>query len=264
MGGFYLGIGGSYNFTSFGDQDIYAVGTSDVYDNTGTLVQTGTADGPPAPIGMGHASTLAPSVQAGFFQRFAGSNWLWGLKFSYTYVNSSATTPNASIPQAGAFTTLSTNAVTNFTGYALTDAHSRLLHQFTLTPLVGYAFGRSFVYAGAGPTLSKVQTDETSLVGYAIINGTLVNVTGAPQDFSGTNWVYGLAVTAGYTYFLDRSWFVDASYTFTRTRDQTSYFSGTFFNPNGQNNTTLTGTLVGYSGWRVTNQTFLVTVNRLF
>jgi len=76
--------------------------------------------------------------------------------------------------------------------------------------------------------------------------------------------VYGGAATIGATYFFDRSWFLDINYTYAMTRNHTVDFSGTFNNPNGLNNTTLTGTLVGNSTWKVITQGVAVTINRLF
>lgn len=49
--GFFLGLGGSYNSVNFGTQNVYAVGTSDVYQG-GVLASTGSASGP-ANIYMG-------------------------------------------------------------------------------------------------------------------------------------------------------------------------------------------------------------------
>ena len=80
--GFSVGVGGSYNSMNFGTQDLYAIGTSNVYQN-GTLVATGYAAGP-GTVNMPSESTFAPSVQAGYFQHFANSPWLWGAKFSYS------------------------------------------------------------------------------------------------------------------------------------------------------------------------------------
>src|SRR5271169_6688212 len=100
--GFFLGFAGSYNSVDFGTQNVFAVGTSNVYQG-GTLVSTGSASGP-ANIYMGSESTFAPSVQGGYFQQFTDSNWLWGAKFSYSYLNATSTVTNALLPQAGTTT----------------------------------------------------------------------------------------------------------------------------------------------------------------
>ena len=263
--GFFVGAGGSFNSVNVGQQDVYAVGTSDVYDSSGTLVQTGRADGPAAPIYMDSQTTLAPSFQIGYFQHFTNSDWLWGAKFGYSYLDSTATTRNALIPQFGSFTTVSSGAVTAFTGNAYVSyAQTTLVQQMALIPFIGHALGNGFVYGGAGPTLSQLRTDLNGLVGFADINGNHTDVSGAPQNFSGTNWVYGFAATIGLTYFLDDSWFLDASYTYAQTQNQTADFSSTFSNPNGTNGTTLNGTLNGNSTWDATTQSVTVTINKLF
>ncbi len=262
--GFFVGAGGSFNSVSVGQQDVYAVGTSDVYNSSGTLVQTGRADGPAAPIYMDDQSTLAPSVQFGYFQSFTNSAWLFGAKFGYSYLNSTATTRNALIPQYGSFTTVSTGAVTSFTGNAYVSyAQTTLVQQMALMPFIGHALGNGFVYGGAGLTVSQLRTDLNGLIGFADINGNHTDVSGAPQNFSGTNWVYGFAATIGLTYFLGDSWFLDASYTYAQTQNQTADFSSTFTNPNGTNGTTLTGTLNGNSTWDAATQSVTVTINKL-
>jgi hypothetical protein len=74
---FFVGLGGSYNSANFGTQDICAVGTSSVFQN-GALLSTGSAAGP-GTVQMGSSETkFAPSVQGGYFQKFSGSDWLWG------------------------------------------------------------------------------------------------------------------------------------------------------------------------------------------
>ena len=102
------------------------------------------------------------------------------------------------------------------------------------------------------------------MIGFADINGDHTNVSGSPQKFSGTNWVYGGAATIGATYFFNSSWFLDINYTYGMTKNQTANFSGTFTNPNGTNGTTLTGSLVGSSTWKVITQGVAVTIHRLF
>src|SRR5262249_35088699 len=98
---FYAAIGGGYASANFGTQGLYAIGTSNAYNNAdGTLLATGTAAGPGS-VSMPNKSTFAPSANAGYFQHFAGSDWLWGAKLSYTYVGASSTVDNVRLPQMG-------------------------------------------------------------------------------------------------------------------------------------------------------------------
>jgi hypothetical protein len=263
--GFYIGAGGGFSSTDVGHQDVYAVGTSDVLNPSGRVIQTGRADGPPVPVSMNTRSNLAPSAQAGYFRHFSNSNWLWGAKASYSRPNSTSTTRNALIPQFGSFTTVPAGASTAFTGNALIiSAQTTLVQQMGLTPFIGRSFDRSMVYFGAGPTRSQLRTHENGVIGFADLNGTRTDVSGAPQNFSSVNWTYGAAATVGGAYFLDKSWMLDVSYTYAQTKRQTGNFSGTFSNPNGAGGNTLAGTLVGTSTWRAKNQTISATINWLF
>jgi hypothetical protein len=81
---FFLGLGASANWTDFTDQHVYAIGTSNVYSD-GIQVASGSAQGPTR-IPMSGRFAFAPSFQGGYFQRFGGSDWLWGAKVSYNYL----------------------------------------------------------------------------------------------------------------------------------------------------------------------------------
>jgi opacity protein-like surface antigen len=258
----FIGLGGSYNSVNFGTQDVYAVGTSAVFQN-GTLVSTGSAAGP-ASIHMGSENTFAPSVQGGYFQKFSGSNWLWGAKFSYSYVRTTSTVTNALLPQAGATTPVGGTPIP-FTGTAVARSYQTIVdHQMMLTPFIGHSFERSFVYVGAGPTLSRTRTNINGLVGFANIIGIPSDISGAPTDFSGSGWVFGGAATVGATYFLNSSWFIDLNYTYALTGNKTFNYASPFFNPNGVQGTTIVGTLVGNSSGNVVTQGVMATINKAF
>lgn len=263
--GVFIGVGGGLSSTNVGHQDVYAVGTSDVLSPAGTLVSSGQADGPPVPVDMETKSNLVPSIQAGYLAHFSNSRWLWGAKLSYIHPDATSTTRNALIPQFGSFTSAATGVTTPFTGNALiSSAQTTVEHQLALMPFIGQSFGKSMVYAGGGPTLSRLRTDENGVVGFANINGTRTDVSGAPQNFSDSNWTLGVGATVGASHFLSKSWMLDVNYTYTQTRNQTAVFSGTFDNPNGIDGNHVIGTLDGTSRWSANNQVLAVTINKLF
>lgn len=80
---FFLGVGGGYNVSDFGSQNVFAVGTSNVFQN-GLLTSSGSAAGP-ANIETNSQSAVAFSAQGGYFQHFYGSDWLWGAKLAYSF-----------------------------------------------------------------------------------------------------------------------------------------------------------------------------------
>jgi hypothetical protein len=83
--GFFIGVGGAYN-------------NGDLSSNsTGTM--NATTGLPPLGVFTGNtgsysdsAQALAPEAQAGYFQFFNSSSWLWGLEFLYQYSNLSIST----------------------------------------------------------------------------------------------------------------------------------------------------------------------------
>lgn len=261
--GFYLGIGGGFGQADFGSQDVYAIGTSDIYSSTGALQATGSAAGP-ATVHIGSDSTFFPTLQGGYFQKVAGSDWLWGAKFSYSNLDTTVSQRRVLLPQAGSFTYADTGETVPFTGNAVVGEYRTSIdQQAALMPYVGRSFTKGFLYLGAGPTLSHVQTDLDALVGFADINGNRQDISGAPVNFSESSWVSGGAIVIGGTYFFDPQWFVDVSYTYGRTSTATQNYASPFSNP-GSDGSLTEGTLVGDSSGRVTTQSFAVTLNWVF
>jgi opacity protein-like surface antigen len=256
---FFLGLGGSANWTHFTDQHVYAIGTSEVFAD-GISVASGSAQGPTR-IPMDGKFTFSPSFQGGYFQRFGASDWLWGAKLSYNYLGSTSTNYNSIIPQFGTYTTIENPNPVTFSGPAyVRAAKTSLIQEFDFVPFLGRAFGQSFVYAGAGPTLSQTRTQLNGLVGFALVDGSIEDQSGAPQDFSKTSWLLGGAATVGVTYFLTPTWFVDLNYTYAFTQGHTSSFASPFIDYSS----TSVGTLVGNSAWTAQTQRVGLTINKAF
>ena len=168
-------------------------------------------------------------------------------------------TDNFLIPQYGSY------GATSFTGNATVRTFkTNVSHQFALMPFIGHSFDRSFVYAGAGPTLTQLNTNIDNLVGFADIKGNRTDISGTPQNFSSSQWVVGGAVTVGATYFLDASWFIDLNYNFAMTPNQTANYSSTFNNTNGNTNVNYSGSLIGSTSAKTTTQTISLSINRAF
>jgi opacity protein-like surface antigen len=128
--------------------------------------------------------------------------------------------------------------------------------------LVGRSFEKGFVYLGAGPSLSRIQGSLDDVVGFATINGNLTSISGAPQSFSSSDWRSGAAVTAGLTYFLTSSWFLDVSYLFIAPKSRTIFVTSPFNNP-GDGTVSFSGTLIGIYTANVRNtQAVAISINK--
>lgn len=257
---FHVGLGGSASSVSFKNQNIWALGISDVYNtSSGQLISSGSAGGPSVIANLDTANQLAPSVQAGFFKKIAGSTYLWGAKLGYSYNDTSSTSSAFLVPQYGAF------GSTPFTGNALIRSYqSNLKQQFNILPYVGKSFDRSYVYAGAGATYSQINSQVNGVVGFADINGQRTDISGAPQSFSANNWVWGWQASLGGSYFLDKEWFIDMSYTYGRTNSYTAALSGPFTNVSATSGRTYTGSLIGTASGYLTTNSVAVSINRAF
>lgn len=258
--GAYLGLGFNANSTQFNDQDVTATGTSVVTNtSTGAAVSSGTAGGPAVGIDMNNVNAYSPSIQAGYFEKVKDSNYLWGAKFSYSYLGgSTATNDFIRIPQYGAYAN-----GTPFTGNAIASSYQKTIkHQLSLVPYVGQAFEKSTLYFGAGPTLSQVNTKINNLVGFADLNGDRTDISGVAQNFTDTQWVLGATAMLGGTYYLNTTLFLDVNYSYSMTKNKTSSYYSTFHNVSSPN--TYDGELIGSSTGTATVQSVGISMNKLF
>jgi len=255
---FFVGLGGSVNSRGYEQQNIYAQGVSNIYLN-GNQVAYGSAGGPATPS-LESRTAFAPTAQAGFFQHFGGSDWLWGAKVTYSYLNARSSERNLVVPQVGSFTSATPDT---FTGNVLVGSYqSGISHQINFIPFLGHSFERGTVYLGVGPSLSQVKTSLNNVIGFAAINNTHVNITGAGADFASTQWRLGAAATVGGTYYIDRSWFIDVNYTIGITENKTTAFAGPF--ASATDGYTDTGILSGNYSGRILTQAIAVSINKAF
>ncbi|MFO1103984.1 MAG: outer membrane beta-barrel protein [Methylocystis sp.] len=220
-----IGVGGNLNLTTFDQQNLDWAGTSNNLDGKGLFFGHGFAQWS-TKVNLIPKLQIAPVGQISYFNHFADSNWLWGSKFSYTYLDAQASRPNVFIPQFGAFTFAvgGQDSLRFFgTGY-LQSYQMRINHQLVLTPFIGRQFSNGFIYLGAGPSFSQIQTNLNNLTGFRHSQGATINQTELPANYQNSHWVWGGAATAGVTYFLTPSWFVDFNYTFSQTRSTRSYY----------------------------------------
>ena len=256
---FYVGAGAAYTFTSFGQQWIYNQGISTASVG-GVPVASGTAAGPANPI-FSNQSNFAPVAQLGYFRHFEGSNWLWGAKFSYSYLGTTSSMRSLIIPQPG---TSSNPGLGTFGGGSVIGSYNITInHQTTLMPMVGRSFEKSFLYVGAGPSLSQISTSLETVVGYATFGNNNVNVSGQPQSFYTNQWTFGASATAGATFFLTKSWFLDLNYVFSMPNASITYLTSPFNNP-GNGGLAFTGTLIGAYSANLSTHSIGLTINRAF
>jgi hypothetical protein len=71
---FFVGVGGGHDASDFDTQNVYAVGTSNVFQN-GVLTSSGSAAGP-AFVETNSQFSVAFLAQGGYFRHFSGSDWL--------------------------------------------------------------------------------------------------------------------------------------------------------------------------------------------
>ena len=260
--GFYGGIGVSANLVVPTNQTMFSQGVSNVFQNN-TLAATGAAGGPVNPKPP-NASTISPSAQLGYFQRLTDSRWLAGGKLTYNYIAATTTDHFLRVPQSGTFSLVGGGPVTSFTGNVTMRSYQITAdHQFALVPYFGYTFDRSFVYFGAGPSLTRAEVKLNDVVGFANINGAAgTSITGAPTNYSTSQWLVGATLAVGATYFLTPSWFVDFGYAFTITDLWNTAYATQFANTTSGFNTA--GVLSGSYTGSLNTHALTVSFNRRF
>lgn len=259
--GFYIGVGGSFNWTHF-DQSLQGVsGTINVF-NGPELVAQGQEGGPFFDFDRNKFG-FAPDVQLGYMVPFAGGDWLAGLKFTYKYANVDLK-ENVSIPQTGTGTSFAvippaTGPITGFV--QISPAEINLRHQFALIATIGRAFGNVTLYAGGGPALFGVETNFINGIPFAV-SGSTTFPASLPLTVLNDNWVWGGAAQVGTTYAFGRGWFLDVSYTYAQSASFT--IENPVFVHNQSGTVTLSGPAVINAQQWVTNQSAMLTLNYQF
>jgi opacity protein-like surface antigen len=254
LSGWYVSMGAGYNSVEFGDQRIYADATTHV-SVSGLQVLTGTVSGS-GTLYADTQSAFAPSVQGGYFKRSSGGKAIWGVALSETYLGTTSSTSPVYFNVFGTSTSAG-NPQPLSTIVTAQSYEASIEHQLSFLPTIGHTFDRGFVYIGAGPTLSQVRTRFNAFTGFAVVE----SIPGFPGktvsllkyvDASASSWVWGGAAVIGATYFLDRSWFLDVSYSYARTSDHTGEYFTSYSEGGGLSTTS--GTLLLTSEGKVIAQ----------
>lgn len=262
---FFGGLGGGWSSGSFGNQTVYGKGTSYSPPYGIHTAQVGSAAGSTG-LELNSQSALAPVIQAGYFQHFSQGQWMRGGKLSYSYLGIGSANSQQQIPQAGGFT--EDGAYTPFTGNYLVQSYRQTINQqISLIPLIGRSFERSYVYLGVGPTTVQTKTLIENITGFesaAVIPTTPTGI-GLGEKYSTTQWLFGGVAMLGATYFIDPSWFLDISYTYSVTETKTSSWGGPWTDTDiARSYVTRTGTNTGTSSGSVNIQALLITINKVF
>lgn len=262
--GFFIGLGGNYSSVSL-KQDSWGLGISNLNVN-GVLTSRGIAQGNAAPF-KNTSLTFSPEVQAGYLKNF-NNDLFYGIKFNYQYLGSVATNRDLYLPQTGELESFNPPSVSSMFGYAIADSvEVTINHTMNLLAIAGKQFNNKYVYLGAGPSLTSLQSQNYNSIGYAIVNGETLNVTGLVNYGSPTIWAWGGAAQIGASYFFDPTWFIDASYTFTGIGGYSTRHAQTFANTTVANGDTIvtSGILTTKTTFRSTLiQSVNLSINKMF
>ena len=262
---FFGGLGGGWSSGSFGHQDVYGKGTSYSPPYGINTAQIGSAAGSTG-LELDSQSALSPVIQAGYFQHFSDSLWMRGGKFSYSYLGIGSANSQQQIPQAGGFT--ENGDYTAFTGNYLVQSYRQTINQqISLIPLIGRSFERSYVYFGIGPTAVQTKTLIENITGFesaAVIPTTPTGI-GLGEKYSTNQWLFGGVAMLGATYFIEPTWFMDFSYTYSMTGTKTSSWGGPWTDTDiARTYVSRTGTNTGTSSGSVNIQALMITINKVF
>jgi hypothetical protein len=256
---FFLGLGVSGASVNFENQHVYAGGTT---WQPGPVIGWGAGS---TNFTLNTSSAAAPSIQVGYFQHFSNTQWMWGGKVFYNYLNIS-TDRNLLIPQTGGVsaTVLGNTTTYPFTGnYTVQSYRQTLNHQISLLPLIGRSFEKSYWYFGIGPSFSQTKMSIENMASpIAFVDGHFISPTGVGNgsDYSTTQWLFGGVTMIGATYFINPTWFVDISYTYAMTGTKTSSWGGPW-RDTLLDGSTRTGNNTGKSSGGVNTQTFSISIN---
>lgn len=260
----FIGMGGGLNSVKVDQYLNPLIGTTNIYLGN-TLVAAGEANGPAIPF-HNTQLTFAPQAQIGYIRDLVSiqnHDLFWGTKFFYQYLSMTLTNSDIVSPQIGSLTPI-TGAGIGFNGRAtIQSAQTQVNHELSLLPFIGQKFKRFQTYLGVGPTVFQTQTYLNDVSGFADIEGTHVDVSGAPVNFSSSNWVWGGVAQVGLTYLINPTWFLDINYTYAISpHNKTNYSSA--FSSTLSGGYIKSGTLFGTSNQYITVQTLAASINKSF
>ena len=262
--GFFIGLGGNYNALGL-DQESSGSGLSDLYVNS-VYTSRGIAAGTAAPF-KNTTLGLAPEIRAGYLKNL-NNDLYYGVKFNYQYLGLTATNRDLYLPQSGELQNFNPPSTSSMFGYAIADSvETSVTHNMNLFALIGEQFDNASVYIGAGPSLMSIRSKNYNSIGYAIVNGQTLNVTGLVNYGSPTLWAWGGGAQVGMNYFVTPTWFFDVSYTYSVVGSRSSTHEQSFSNTtiDGPNTILTTGILATKEVFRTTSlQSVNLSINKLF
>jgi hypothetical protein len=241
-GGYYFGLGGSYNQTRVKSTTWSALDAVSGMPPTGYFSGAGSDK-------YGSTPVFSPQIQAGYFQSFSGSNWLWGIELLYQYSKAGAKSRDSTVNLI--------NLPVNTTDAIGMDIQTKVNSAFVLPAFIGHSFANSFVYLGAGPSLVRIHDTV-----YASSDGFSGYYLGTLNSFADTHWRWGGSVQVGMAYSLNPLWFLKLDYTYTAIGryDRNNFMA---FSP-GNNGGLNAGTVSFNTRQRLATQDVALTINKLF
>ena len=241
--GFFIGIGGGYNSVKTTSQSSMTLNSLSGIPTNQLLLDTATTF---------HATqqNFSPEGQLGYFSNFNGTNWLWGAKLSYTYVHSKTM-------QRGSNRYLQGQNDASINIVAVGPVETNSTHGLSLLAFTGRSIANSFVYLGVGPALFDVSNNISGMSD--IDSGYYIGTIGG---FSRAHWLWGAAIQAGMTYYLNSTWFLDFNYNYATTTRRT--FENTVPFSEQYNGGLNTGIVTYTINQRITPQQIAVSINKKF
>lgn len=197
----------------------------------------------------GNQNAIAQEAHFGYFRHFPCSDWLWGAKFTYDYLQDE---------------TLSREVTLNFDNNNRTSdqvsssVRVNIEHELSALVLIGRSYSHGFVYTGLGPvffetknSFSTIRDDES---GYYI--GAIDSLT------SEYHWLRGGLLQVGLAYYPSASWFIDLNYSYSITSTSRISGSGTFTAE--VNNGLNSGSVTFSNEERIISQALLLSINKVF
>lgn len=243
--GYFLGLGGSYNMARV-DSD-----TSGLLNALSGIPPLGEFTGRTGDYTNTNQKG-ALELQAGYFQPFAESDWLWGLEFIYNYSHTNITANGK-----GSHITLRNPSVNTIDTINMRTVQTKVNNELLLPAFIGHSFMNGFVYLGAGPSLFDIShrmiqsSDNLSAFYIGNIN-----------RISDSKWVWGGVAEAGVTYYLNPSWFLKLNYRYALTGKYEMNNNASYSRAvnRGLNN----GTLAYNTQQRLSVQNVALSINRVF
>lgn len=193
--------------------------------------------------------SITEEVHAGYFKHLPCSEWLWGVKLAYQYLQNNSSNKNLY---------LEFDNKLNTHNQVVTDIKAEIDHEFSGLVFFGRSYSHGFAYLGLGPVLFDANNSFENI--YDDHSGNYIGRIAGLENSS--RWIWAGMMQVGVNYYVNANWYFDVNYTYALS-GRTNINNHANFMPSS-NSGLNAGTMTINNDERISSQAIIVSLNKVF